>query len=243
MYTIPNSEKKKYFQRIASPVSRGWNESNLIGWSRRHRANCKRFLQARRGRKNKASAIEWPVIFKWTVATHPRVWNSVWLSRNIYTSPPIVFTLLPSATKSKPRAFRAFARRKFQIVFPPLSFSFLFLFFFSHFYFYFLFFFFLHIPSQYLPWRFASRSSSREELKQQRLPFNAQLQPLRLWIHPGSILTLLVQKPIYLDPRRIRGNGFEQMKGVEGWEIRSYYLWLINPKRSLFDDPSLFRGK
>lgn len=141
VYTIPNSEKKKYFQRIASPVSRGWNESNLIGWSRRHRANCKRFLQARRGRKNKASAIEWPVIFKWTVATHPRVWNSVWLSRNIYTSPPIVFTLLPSATKSKPRAFRAFARRKFQIVFPPSPSLFCFCFFFSHFYFYFFYFF------------------------------------------------------------------------------------------------------
>lgn len=119
-------KKKKYFQRITSPVSRGWNESNLIGWSRRHRANCKRFLQARRGRKNKASAIEWPVIFKWTVATHPRVWNSVWLSRNIYL---YTHCFHPSSLcrKSKPRA-----RRKFQLFSAPPHFSFLFLFF-SHF--------------------------------------------------------------------------------------------------------------
>lgn len=115
-------KKKKYFQRITSPVSRGWNESNLIGWSRRHRANCKRFLQARRGRKNKASAIEWPVIFKWTVATHPRVWNSVWLSRNIYL---YTHCFHPSSLcrKSKPRA-----RRKFQLFSAPPHFSFLFLF-------------------------------------------------------------------------------------------------------------------
>lgn len=136
---------------MASPVSRGregggWNESNLIGWSRRHRANCKRFLQAGRGRKNKASAIEWPVIFKWTVATHPRVWNSVWLSRNIYLSSHCFH---PSSLSQRNQSL-ALSLDESSNCFSPLpphfSFSFLFLFF-SHFCF--LFSFFLSLPSTF----------------------------------------------------------------------------------------------
>lgn len=149
---------------MASPVSRGregggWNESNLIGWSRRHRANCKRFLQAGRGRKNKASAIEWPVIFKWTVATHPRVWNSVWLSRNIYLSSHCFH---PSSLSQRNQSL-ALSLDESSNCFSPLpphfSFSFLFLFF-SHFSFFFFFLSPFHIPSQYLPRRFAARFAS-----------------------------------------------------------------------------------
>lgn len=209
-FLIPKKKKKKkYFQRIASPVSRGWNESSLIGWSRRHRANCKRFLQAGRGRKNKASAIEWPVIFKWTVATHPRVWNSVWLSRNIYLS---AHCFHPSSLCHENQSL-ASCSTKVPIVFPsPLLF---------HFCFSFLFFVFSFVLSpflstfQYLPRRFAR--SSHEELKQQRLPFNARLQPLRLWIHPGSILTPLFRNLstlIHEDTRKwIRAD-------EGGWRVR-----------------------
>lgn len=136
-----------------------WNESNLIGWSRRHRANCKRFLQAGRGRKNKASAIERPVIFKWTVATHPRVWNSVWLSRNIYLSSHCFH---PSSLSQRNQSL-ALSLDESSNCFSPLpphfSFSFLFLFF-SHFSFFFFFLSPFHIPSQYLPWRFAARFAS-----------------------------------------------------------------------------------
>lgn len=197
-------KKKNTFNGSLHGEEGGWNESNLIGWSRRHRANCKRFLQAGRGRKNKASAIEWPVIFKWTVATHPRVWNSVWLSRNIYLSSHCFH---PSSLSQRNQSL-ALSLDESSNCFSPLpphfSFSFLFLFF-SHFCF--LFSFFLSLPHSEPIFALKIRRSIRlrEELKQQRLPFNARLQPLRLWIHPGSILTLLVQKPIYLDPR---GSGF-----------------------------------
>lgn len=120
--------------------------------------------------------------------------------------PPIVFTLLPSAEN------QSLALDESSNCFPPLPifrfcfcFFLIFVFFFSPF----------HIPGQYLPWRFAARSSSREELKQQRLPFNARLQPLRLWIHPGSILTLLVQKPIYLDPRGYEEADSSRWRGLK----------------------------
>lgn len=78
----------------------------------------------------------------------------------IYTSPLIVFTLLPSRSEIKASRFRS---TKVPIVFRPSLpiFRFRFCFcFFLIFVFFFLFFSPFHIPSQYLPWRFAARFAS-----------------------------------------------------------------------------------
>lgn len=161
---------------------------------------------------------------------------------------PLFPPFFPLATKSKPRAS---CSTKVPIVFPslpppPLLF---------HFCSSFLFFVFSRsfVPffSPFLPFFPHSNICLEDSLDPRTKSWNNSdyrlmrgLQPLRLWIHPGSILTPLVQKPIYLDPR-----GYEEVDssrwrgGFEGWEIRSYYLWLINLKRSLFDDtPSLVSG-
>lgn len=154
------------------------------------------FCRRSMGGKNKANAIEWfyfvpprSVIFKWTIATHPR--DETRFGFREYPL-PVVFALFP-ALKSKPRTFHASADES------------------SNFFSILLFFLFFFFCGNFCCANICLKDSYDPRcgvLKQQWLPFNGGFctcfDPFRLRIcldPAGSVLTLLlVQKPIQPDP-------------------------------------------